>query len=365
MAMATSLITLQDVVVRYGPISILQVPSLEVGEGETLAIIGPNGAGKSTLLRVMGLLQRPTRGRIYVDGKLAKRGRRLALRRRMASVMQEPLLVRGSVFDNAALGLKLQHVDSRMIERRVGYWLERLGIAPLRQRSVHSLSGGEAQRTSLVRALALEPALLLLDEPFSALDPPSQEGLLLDLVDVLREASIATVLVTHNRHEALTLGNRVGILINGEMVQIGGPAAVFRRPCSRIVAHLVGTDVMLEGVVTSTRSPYIQVTTAAGTLEAAGTLPIGTRVTLCLRPEDVSVYPLCRVSRFGSEAINVVSGTVAQITPWGGQSRVTIDSGVSLTALLPERCARSLSIQPGQRVAACFDVSAVHVIAEQ
>jgi tungstate transport system ATP-binding protein len=275
--------------------------------------------------------------------------------------MQEPLLVQGSVFDNAALGLRLRHVDRRTVEQRVGHWLERLGIAHLRQRSVRSLSGGEAQRTSLVRALALEPALLLLDEPFSALDPPSQEGLLLDLVEILRGASMTTVFVTHNRHEALTLGNRVGILVNGEVVQVGGPEEVFRQPITEAVARLVGADVMLAGTVISTMPPHIQVATAVGPIEAVGTLPVGTRVTLCLRPEDVTLYPQCQASRPRSEA-NAVQGTLAQITPWGGQLRVTIDSSVSLTALIPGRCAKALGLQPGQAVTMCFAASAVHVI---
>jgi len=244
---------------------------------------------------------------------------------------------------------------------RVGYLLERLGIAHLRHRSVLGLSGGEAQRTSLVRALALEPALLLLDEPFSALDPPSQEGLLLDLVDILRESRMTTVFVTHNRHEALTLGNRVGILINGGMVQIGEPEEVFRRPCSKTVAHLVGADVMLEGAVTSRWPSRIQVTTAAGTIEAVGSYSVGKRVTLCLRPEDIAVYPLCHASQPRPET-NSLPGTVGQMTPWGGQLRVTIHCGVALTALISGRCSRALELQPGQRVLASFSASAVHVI---
>ena len=155
--MAEALLTLRDILVRYGSSTILEFSYLAIHAGENLAIIGPNGAGKSTLLRLMAQLQPPTRGRIYFHDHEAFPSYGLAIRRRMASVFQEPLLLNASVYDNAALGLKLRGLDRRSIERRVQPWLERLGIGHLMRRRARSLSGGEAKRTSLARAHGARP----------------------------------------------------------------------------------------------------------------------------------------------------------------------------------------------------------------
>ena len=146
---------------------------------------------------------------------------RLSFRRRIATVFQEPLLLNASVYDNAALGLKLRNVDSREIERRLRPWLERLGISRLASRTVRTLSGGEAQRTSLARALVLDPELLLLDEPFSALDQPSRDVLLDDLQEILQGTGTTTVFVTHDRNEAFRVASRIGVMAGGELLQLG------------------------------------------------------------------------------------------------------------------------------------------------
>jgi len=158
--MAEAVLTLHGIRVRYDEPTVLEVDSLAVYPGEILAVMGPNGAGKSTLLRLMGLLQQPTQGKIYFHDREVIPTNGLAIRRRMASVFQEPLLLNASVYDNAALGLRLRGLDRHSIERRVQPWLKRLGIDHLVRRPARSLSGGEAQRTSLVRALALDPEVL-------------------------------------------------------------------------------------------------------------------------------------------------------------------------------------------------------------
>ena len=359
--MAEPVLALQDIVVQYGGRPVLQVPRLMIQPGEILAIIGPNGAGKSTLLRVMGMLQRPTCGLVFFRGALVTRRQTLMIRRRLVSVLQEPQLLNASVYDNAALGFTLRGVDRRTTERQVDLWLERFGIAHLRQRPVQSLSGGEAQRTSLVRALALEPELLLLDEPFSALDPPSREALLLDLEHILRQTGITTVFVTHERHEALTLGDRIAVLFGGELVQIGTPWEVFARPATEAIAHFVGADINLPGTVCGVDQGIVQVTTPVGSVEVPAILPPGARVTLCLRPEDLILHRAGQAP-LPSSARNLIAGTIRKITPWGVQARVMIDSGMSLTALVTWRSIEELGLQPNQPVLVTFKASAVHII---
>jgi tungstate transport system ATP-binding protein len=167
--------------------------------------VGPNGAGKSTLLRVIALLERPARGEVMFDGA-AMSGSPLSYRRKMALVFQEALLLDTTVEANVRTGLSLRGVAREEQRRRVDEWLERFGIAHLRGRSPRTLSGGEAQRASLARAFALQPEVLLLDEPFASLDPPTREALIDDLDAVLTSSRVATVFVTHDRAEALRLG---------------------------------------------------------------------------------------------------------------------------------------------------------------
>ena len=148
-------------------------------------------------------------------------------------MFQEPLLLNASVHDNAALGLKLRNVTSTEIESRLRPWLERLGISHLASRTVRTLSGGEAQRTSLARALVLDPDLLLLDEPFSALDQPTRDVLLDDLQEILQGTGTTTVFVTHDRNEAFRVASRIGVIARGELLQLGPNVRGFHVPAHR------------------------------------------------------------------------------------------------------------------------------------
>jgi ABC-type sugar transport system ATPase subunit len=237
--MVSPLLTLRDILVCYGASIVLDIPALDIHRGETLAIIGVNGAGKSTLLRVIGLLQRPASGSICFSGEAATTQNSLTLRRRIANVLQAPLLLDDTVYANAALGLKLRGLDRQQIRKKLEPWLKRLGIADIAMRRTRTLSGGEARRTSLARALVLEPELLLLDEPFSALDAPTRKSLLSDLKEILQLSDAATVMVTHDVHEAVALAKHIAVLSRGKLVQRGTAQEVCSRPTSQEVAELV------------------------------------------------------------------------------------------------------------------------------
>ena len=230
-------LSLRDVTVRRGRSTALRVPALDVPAGDVLAVIGRNGAGKSTLLQTLALLERPATGEVLFEGT-SVRGRERAYRRRMAVVFQEPLLLAGSVRHNVALGLRLRGVPRAERERRAGEWLSRLGIAALAERPAHALSGGEAQRASLARALALEPEVLLLDEPFGGLDTPTRRELLADLARLVRATHLTTVFVTHDWREVECLADRVAVLVAGDVRQVGPVAQVLRCPAGPEVAAL-------------------------------------------------------------------------------------------------------------------------------
>jgi tungstate transport system ATP-binding protein len=359
---AEALLTLRDILVRHGESTVLKLSRLDVQRGEILAIIGPNGAGKSTLLRVMGLLQRPAAGKVFFQGEAVGRDNALVIRRRMASVFQEPLLLNASVYDNAALGLKLRGLGRADIRQRLKPWLERLRISHLSSRRVRTLSGGELQRTSLARALALDPELLLLDEPFSALDPPTRESLLMDLQEILGATGVTTVFVTHDRHEAFMLGSRAGVLREGKLLQLGSSLEVFTRPLDEKVAEIVGADTRIPAVVESSGDGMARVKFDGGVAEVMGAFDHGARVVLCIRPEEITLTRQGREPR-GSSSVNRFKVRVLKVIPSTLHCRLALQCGGSLlTALVPRSSFLDLGIKEGDELSASFQTTSVHVI---
>lgn len=359
--MAATLLTLSDILVSYGEAVTLQIAALDVQSREVLAIIGPNGGGKSTLLRVMGLLQRPTSGTVLFRGEHAIDGNSLRLRRRIATVFQAPLLVNATVYENAALGLQLRGVAGRDIVRRLDPWLDRLGIAHLCQRLARSLSGGEAQRTSLARALVLEPEILLLDEPFTALDPGSREALLRDFQPIIKDSGITTVFVTHDRNEAFGLAGRVGVLHHGRLLQIGAREDVFHRPVSEAVAEIVGVENRLPGLVEYCDNELTTIRVSQHKLKAQGRFKPGAKVVVCLRPEDVVL------SRGSCETSNSnrLMGTITGISTGVMHQRISMDcGGIEVVALVDRKVGFGLGLAEREEVTATFSFSAVHLIVD-
>jgi len=236
----SALLEIRDLTVRRDKRQVLTIQALTVETGEVLAIVGPNGTGKSSLLLTLAHLLQPERGELFWQGRSYKECNALTYRRRIALVLQEPLLLDTSVFENIALGLRYRGLPSAEIKDRVNRWLVRVGIEALRDRCGARLSGGEAQRVSLARAFVLNPELLLLDEPFSALDAPTRLRLLDDLKSILTETGTTAVIVTHDLKEAAKLASRVAIMLGGQIVQIGAPLDVFANPANPAVAAFLG-----------------------------------------------------------------------------------------------------------------------------
>ena len=224
-----NIIIIKNLLVKRGKKEVLRVGELSIRRGEVLAVVGPNGAGKSTLLLVLARLLKPNSGQMLFNGTPAQNESDTVYRRRIALVMQDPLLFDQSVYENVASGLKFRGVPKSEIQEKVPLWLKRLGVADLAERRAKKLSGGEAQRVSLARALILEPELLLLDESFSALDPPTRKNLLDDLGNLLRETATTTVFVTHDLAEAKKLATRMAVIIAGTLRLVGDADDIFMR----------------------------------------------------------------------------------------------------------------------------------------
>ncbi|HEV8310850.1 MAG TPA: ABC transporter ATP-binding protein [Methylomirabilota bacterium] len=356
-----AVLALRDVRVGYGDRTVLEVPALDVPEGEVLAVIGPNGAGKSTLLRMLALLEPPARGTVAFRGAPVRTAaERLACRRRMTSVFRDPLLCDTTVAANARLPLAFRGVGRVEAVRRVQPWLERLGIAHLADRAARTLSGGEAQRTSLARAFAAEPEVLFLDEPFAALDPPTRDTLLDDLARLLAESRTTALFVTHDRAEALRLGDRVAVLMNGRLAQVGRPEDVFGAPADEAVARLVGVENLLPGRVVATRDGLVEVAVARHTIAVAGQARAGEQALVGVRPEDIVLER--GGPRAPTSARNRLPATVAAVTSLGPLYRVTLDCGLRLTAVVTRPSVEALGLAPGVAVTASFKATAAHLI---
>jgi tungstate transport system ATP-binding protein len=353
--------------VERGGATVLDVPSLSVSGGETLAVIGPNGAGKSTLLLALATILKASAGVVLFHGRPVGAGEAaLPYRRRIAVAFQEPLLFDGTVAWNAAEGLRLRKVPPTEAARRAGEMLEWLKVAHLSGRSARTLSGGEAQRVSLARAFAVDPDVLFLDEPFSALDPGSREGIVDDLETALRESGTTAVFVTHDRVEALRLGDRIAVMNGGRVAQVGTPDEVMNRPADGDVASFVGVETVLDASVVSagagTFVARIGTPGASGpapSVEAVGTCVAGNRVLLCIRPENVT---LSLPGGPGTSARNAFPGFVSKITPQGAVHRVVVDCGVLLSALVTTQSVVEFGLVPGRPVVASVKATAIHTI---
>jgi ABC-type Fe3+/spermidine/putrescine transport system ATPase subunit len=352
---------LAGVRVSRGGRTVLDAAALEVRHGETLAVIGPNGAGKSTLLRVLGLLETPAAGTLRFCGTPVTPRDRLRLRRRMASVFQEALLADMTVRDNVGLGLKFRGVDGRRMGPRVEAWLDRFAIRHLASRPARTLSGGEAQRAALARALVVEPEVLLLDEPFSSLDHPSREALIDDLGRILGEERTTTVLVTHDRAEAMVLGDRVGVLMHGRLLQVDEAAQVFRAPASEEIARFVGVETILDCRVLESAGDVSVLEAGSQRIQVAQPAEPGEWVRLCLRPEDVTLFSGAPKSG-APAAFNRLRAHVLRIVPAGAHSRVMVDCGFPLVALVTRREIEDLGLREGVDVTAHFKASAPHLL---
>jgi molybdate transport system ATP-binding protein len=328
---------------------------LEVADSEVLAVLGPNGAGKSTLLRVLAGLLAPDDARVVVDGETWDDATTHlpAHRRRLGMVFQDNLLFPHlSALDNVAFGLRTRGRSRQAARASAAEWLTRVGIGDLGDRRPGALSGGQAQRAALARALVGDPALLLLDEPLSALDARTRLTVRAELRRHLAEYRGSTVLVTHDPVDATALADRVVVVEDGGVVQTGTPGEVARHPRTDYVARLVGLSLLPgTGVGRSVR------------LDSGGEVAVADDadgpVFAAVRPESVALY----LARPEGSPRNVWPATLVGATPFGATVRCELAGEVPLVADVTATAFAELGLVPGAAVWATVKASEVAVYA--
>jgi tungstate transport system ATP-binding protein len=347
--------------VKRGGALLLDFSFLTIGEGEILSLIGPNGAGKTTLLQTLSYLLRPFGGEIIFKGKRVTSNHSvLNYRRKLAMVFQEPLLFDTTVFNNVASGLKIRGMKKSEIQRVALEHLELFGIGHLHHRSARTLSGGEAQRTSLARAFTIQPEILLLDEPFASLDPPTRESLIEDLEKILRRKRTTTIFATHDRLEALRISDRIAVMNGGKIFQIGSPEEVMNHPVDEFVASFVGVETILPGRVIKKDGGTFVVSVSGKEIEVAGDAQLEEAVTLCIRPESVTLSS--HLSQEPTSARNIFQGKIIRIQPMGFYQKIQLDCGFPLVAYVTTHSFKDLSLMEGREIVVSFKATAIHVV---
>jgi tungstate transport system ATP-binding protein len=358
---------LDGVVVRGDAGPVLDVDQLSVGPGETLALIGPNGAGKTTLLHVAALLRRPDVGVVAILGQSATTHNAATLRRALSVVFQDPLLFDVRVLANTAAGLRFQGRSRVEAETRARVWLERFGVGHLTERKARTLSGGEAARVAMARAFATEPAVLLLDEPFSALDAPTRTSVLPAMRQRLQETGTAAVLVTHDLDEAFAFGDRIAVMEAGRIVGCGDPPRLIANPPSGQVAQLLGIETILPAQVVCSDGEHALVALRATGPTVRARAPLSAAigpdepVTVTLPSGAVR---LLRPEESCAPGWNVLPGTVSAVTSISSGTRLTVETPAPIVAFAPWQVADRRWVM-GDPAIVAFSPESTHVIPER
>ena len=323
-------VELEKITKKYKNIIAVDDISLEIRHGEFLFLLGPSGCGKTTTLRIIGGLEEPTSGIVRIKGKDVNGVS--PEKRDTATVFQSwALFPHKTVYENVAFGLKMRKKPKKEIRDRVRAFLEMVNLSGFEDRYPGQLSGGQKQRVALARALVVEPAVLLLDEPLSALDLKLRQQMRFEIKRIQKKINVTTIFVTHDQTEAMAMADRIVVMNRGKIEQIGTPREIYYEPQSKFTSDFIGETNFLEGTVLSTVGRDVDVelsggsrlrATYAGDKEISGTVIIG------IRPEHIKIHKQKPVT-----TNNLLEGKIVDITFLGATQRFHIEYGNSVLAV--------------------------------
>jgi len=324
---AAPYVRIDRVTKRFGPVYAVDDVSLAIYRGEFFSLLGSSGCGKSTLLRLLAGLERPTQGRIFIDGADVTD---LPPYARPVNMMFQSyaLFPHMSVEQNVAFGLKQDRMPRKQRRERVDEMLALLQISELRRRKPDQLSGGQRQRVALARSLARQPKLLLLDEPLGALDKRLRENTQFELVNLQERLGITFVTVTHDQEEAMTMSSRIAVMDAGRILQVDTPTAIYEYPNCRALARFIGSVNLFDGKVLAIDGDLARIASSLGPvmeMRCLYPLAVGTSVSVAVRPEKMRPSDIQATTGAG---VNRLAGIVEDIAYLGGVSiyRVRVEA---------------------------------------
>jgi molybdopterin-binding protein len=330
--------------------------SLNIKENEYFVILGPTGAGKTLLLEIIAGLYFPKKGKVIINGEdmtfTSPENRGLGF------VYQDfALFPHLNVKKNIEYGLKLRKIPEDEREKKISELVKMLKINHLLHRNTETLSGGEKQKVALARALAINPKIILMDEPFSALDENTKSKLILDMKELHKTEGITFVHVTHSQEEAILLADRIGIMMKGTIVQVGDPDEIFYKPVTKEIAQFVKIENIWEGKVTNKKEDEMVVEVNGNKIVALSDhFKLGQDVRLIIRPEDIIL------GKGDTSARNNFKGKVVSIVKHGFYYIIRIDCGFEVEAAVTKQSIENLNIREGKDINIFFKATALQVI---
>jgi putrescine transport system ATP-binding protein len=337
---------IENVTKRFGDFVAVNDVSLDVRRGEIFCLLGGSGSGKTTLLRMLAGFETPTSGKIFIDGQDMSA---IPPYDRPVNMMFQSyaLFPHMNVQKNVAFGLEQERLGRQEIERRVGEILEIVKMTPFLARKPHQLSGGQRQRVALARALVKRPKLLLLDEPLAALDRKLREHTQFELINIQEQLGVTFVVVTHDQEEAMTLSSRMGVMNQGQIVQVGTPTDIYEFPATRFVADFIGSVNMFEGKLIDDEPDFVRIRSEdlGGIIYVNHGIssPPDATVWVAVRPEKINIsrQPPAPAGDpqqpAAAQGENVVRGTVEEIAYMGDMSiyLVRVETGKTIRVTIP------------------------------